>query len=52
MSKMVSIIEFDIVFISYDEPNADENYNDLIEKAPAKRSFFWCIWESDAHTSG
>ena len=39
MSKMVSINEFDIVFISYDEPNADENYNNLIEKAPwAKRS--------------
>ena len=39
MSKMQSINEFDIVFISYDEPNADENYNDLINKAPwAKRS--------------
>ena len=34
MSKMQSINEFDIVFISYDEPNADENYNDLINKAP------------------
>ena len=39
MSNMQSINEFDIVFISYDEPNADENYNDLINKAPwAKRS--------------
>ena len=39
MSSMQSINEFDIVFISYDEPNADENYNDLINKAPwAKRS--------------
>ena len=37
--NIVSINEFDIVFISYDEPNADENYNNLIEKAPwAKRS--------------
>ena len=36
---MTSINEFDIVFISFDEPNADENYNDLLEKAPwAKRS--------------
>lgn len=39
MSNITSINEFDIVFISYDEPNADENYNDLLEKAPwAKRS--------------
>lgn len=34
-----SINEFDIVFISYDEPNADENFQDLQEKCPwAKRS--------------
>jgi len=33
------ISEFDIVFISYDEPNADANYADLLNKAPwAKRS--------------
>lgn len=39
MSNMTSINEFDIVFISFDEPNADENYNNLLEKAPwAKRS--------------
>ena len=39
MSKMTSINEFDIVFISFDEPNADENYNDLLEKCPwAQRS--------------
>lgn len=37
--SMTSINEFDIVFISYDEPNAEENYNNLLEKAPwAKRS--------------
>jgi hypothetical protein len=34
-----SINEFDIVFISYDEPNADENFQDLQEKCPwAKHS--------------
>lgn len=34
-----SINEFDIVFISYDEPNAEENFADLLSKAPwAKRS--------------
>lgn len=32
------INEFDIVFMSYDEPNADYNYANLLEKAPwAKR---------------
>jgi len=32
------ITNFDIVFISYDEPNADKNYADLLTKAPwAKR---------------
>ena len=39
MSNMISINEFDIVYISYDEPNADENYADLLDKCPwAKRS--------------
>lgn len=33
------VSEFDVVFISYDEPNADENWADLLEKCPwAKRS--------------
>ena len=31
-------VEFDIVFLSYDEPNADVHYADLLTKAPwAKR---------------
>lgn len=34
----MKISEFDLVFISYDEPNADFNYADLLNKAPwAKR---------------
>jgi hypothetical protein len=34
----MKIIEFDIIFLSYDEPNADLNYADLCNKAPwAKR---------------
>jgi hypothetical protein len=34
----ISISDLDIVFISYDEPNADKNYADLLNKAPwAKR---------------
>jgi hypothetical protein len=35
---MIKIIEQDIVFLSYDEPNAEKNYADLLTKAPwAKR---------------
>jgi hypothetical protein len=44
---LTSINEFDIVFISFDEPNADENYADLLDKAPwAKRSHG--VYGSDA----
>jgi hypothetical protein len=35
---MIKIIEQDIIFLSYDEPNAEKNYADLLTKAPwAKR---------------
>lgn len=44
---LTPISEFDIVFISYDEPNADENYANLLEKCPwAKRSHG--VYGSDA----
>ncbi len=34
----MKIVEFDVVFLSYDEPNADKNWADLLSKAPwAKR---------------
>lgn len=47
MSNLVPISEFDVVFISYDEPNADENYADLLVKCPwAKRSHG--VYGSDA----
>lgn len=47
MSNNVSVNEFDIVFISYDEPNADENFADLLDKCPwAKRSHG--VYGSDA----
>src|SRR6056300_1935963 len=47
MPNLISINEFDIVYISYDEPNAEENYADLLEKCPwAKRSHG--VWGSDA----
>lgn len=38
MSNKIKIVEQDIVFLSYDEPNAEKNYADLLTKAPwAKR---------------
>lgn len=38
MSNIIKVIEQDIVFLSYDEPNAEKNYVDLLSKAPwAKR---------------
>jgi len=47
MPNLVSINEFDIIYISYDEPNAEENWADLQDKCPwAKRSHG--VWGSDA----
>lgn len=44
---LVPITEFDIVFISYDEPNADKHWQDLLDKCPwAQRSHG--VWGSDA----
>lgn len=38
MSDIIKIAEQDIIFLSYDEPNAEKNYADLLEKIPyAKR---------------
>jgi len=37
---MQSINEFDIIYISYDEPNADENYANLLDK---------CSWAQRSH---
>jgi len=38
MSNIIKLIEQDIVFLSYDEPNAEKNYADLLAKVPwAKR---------------
>lgn len=45
--KKISLSELDVIFISYDEPNADENWADLLNKCPwAKRSHG--VWGSDA----
>jgi len=38
MNNKIKVIEQDIIFLSYDEPNAEKNYADLLIKAPwAKR---------------
>ena len=38
MSNIIKIIDQDIIFLSYDEPNAEKNYADLLGKFPwAKR---------------
>lgn len=38
MSKKFRVVDYDIIFLSYDEPNAEKNYADLCQKAPwAKR---------------
>ena len=43
----ISLSELDVIFISYDEPNADENWADLQNKCPwAKRSHG--VYGSDA----
>ena len=38
MKKIYNISDFDVVYISYDEPNAEKNWADLLSKCPwAKR---------------
>lgn len=38
MNNIIKIIEQDVIFLSYDEPNAEQNYADLLRKVPwAKR---------------
>jgi len=38
MSKKFKVIDYDIIYLSYDEPNAEKNYADLCSKIPwAKR---------------
>lgn len=38
MNNIIKIIDQDIIFLSYDEPNAEKNYADLVKKIPwAKR---------------
>ena len=29
MSKVFKVVDYDIIYLSYDEPNAEKNYADL-----------------------
>jgi len=38
MNNKIKILDYDIIYLSYDEPNAEKNYADLCKKIPwAKR---------------
>jgi hypothetical protein len=38
MTQIIRVVDYDVIFLSYDEPNAEENYTDLCSKIPwAKR---------------
>jgi hypothetical protein len=38
MTKKFKVLDYDIIYLSYDEPNAEKNYSDLVSKVPwAKR---------------
>jgi hypothetical protein len=38
MSRNIKVIDCDVIYLSYDEPNAEENYSNLLTKVPwAKR---------------
>jgi len=34
MSNTFRVVDYDIIYLSYDEPNAEQNYADLLTKAP------------------
>ena len=37
--KMIAIKDVDIIFLSYDEPNAEENWADLKKKIPGQNVY-------------
>ena len=34
MANTFRVVDYDIIYLSYDEPNADKNYADLVSKCP------------------
>lgn len=45
----MKVIEFDVVFLSYDEPNADLNYADLCSKVPWTKRVHGVKGSDEAH---
>ena len=39
--KQFKVLDYDIIYLSYDEPNAEENYTNLLTKVPGK-TYPWC----------
>jgi len=45
----VSVLDFDVVYLSYDEPNAEENYEDLLTKIPWAKHIHGVKGSDSAH---
>jgi hypothetical protein len=52
MSQKFKIIDFDIIYLSYDEPNAEKNYADLCNKAPWAKRVHGVKGSDEAHKAG
>lgn len=49
MSNLLNMAEVDCIFLSYDEPNAERNYADLLNKAPWAKRVHGVKGSDDAH---
>lgn len=47
--EIEKVVDFDVVFLSYDEPNADENYEDLLTKIPWAKRIHGVYGSDSAH---
>jgi len=52
MSNKIKVIDQDIVFLSYDEPNAEKNYADLLKKVPWAKRVHGVKGSDAAHKAG
>ena len=43
MIKQYKVSDFDVVYISYDEPNAEKNWADLKSKCPWAKRVHGCL---------
>ena len=49
MNKTIKFRDFDVVYLSYDEPNADQNYDDLLVKIPHAKRVHGVLGSDNAH---